>query len=295
MPDTLSATPLPALGLYELGEGPVWDDLTQYFHWVDINTGRFFRHDPATGATTHWEMGARCGFAVPTNRPGIWLAARGAEVVCLDLATGDATPFHRLDPETDFRCNDGKCDPQGRLWAGTVPLDWGNFTGALYRVTAAAGPAAQRRQTGCSNGLAWSPDGRFCYFIDSLTGLVDRYSWSADTGTIFNRETLANYSQVDDTPDGMCIDAEGHLWVAFYNGHCVRRLDGLTGAELAKVELPVAQVTSCAFGGPDLATLYITTAFEGLDAAARAPQPLAGSLFTCQPDVRGLPVDRFRF
>ncbi len=295
MDDSPRPVPLPQLEACRLAEGPVWDDVTGHFHWVDITAGRLFTMDPSTAVTTTFDLGGACGFAVPTSRAGIWLAARGAEIVSLELATGQISVLANLAEGADLRCNDAKCDPQGRLWVGTMPYAWGEFTGSFYRFESGHSPAPQRRAIGCSNGLAWSPDGTRFYYIDSLTYQIDCYDWQAERGELSNPTVHIAFTQEQGMPDGMCIDREGHLWVAFWGGGCVRKIHGRTGAILAQIDLPVAHVTSCAFGGQDLDTLFITTASEGLDDAARAAQPLAGHIFTCQPGAAGLPVDRFNF
>ena len=133
------------------------------------------------------------------------------------------------------------------------------------------------------------------YFIDSPTCRIDRFDWNRSTGAIERRITLAEFHACDGTPDGMTIDTEGHLWVAFWGGGCVRRIHGETGKVLGKVELPVTQVTSCTFGGEDCATLFITSAAHGLSPSQRAQQPLAGALFVATPGPAGMPTHVFPY
>ncbi len=288
-----SPAPLEAAGFSQLGEGPVWDDRRQRLCWVDITRGEFHTLDPDGGSRSTWSLDGNCGFAVPTHRTDIWIAARETGVLQLDLTTGQTRPWRILDERPGFRCNDGKCDPQGRLWVGTMPTHWGAFTGTFYRIESVGDPTACRTAVGCSNGLAWAPDGSAFYYIDTLTRRIDRYDWDPAHGIISNPTVFTAFTPDQGLPDGMCVDRKGHLWVAFWGGSCVRRIDGRTGATLARLDLPVSDVTSCAFGGPDLATLFITTARGGSDDGRAQDEPLAGAVFSCRPGAIGLPVDRF--
>ncbi len=191
-----------------------------------------------------------------------------------------------------MRCNDAKCDPTGRLWVGTMPLDWGPMTGTLYSLDAADRPVPRLRELGCSNGQAWNPTTRTFFFIETLKRRIERHHWDPATGDIAFERVLLDVPEADGLPDGMSIDTDGHLWVAFWGGGCVRRVHADTGEYLAQVNLPARQVTSCAFGGTQLDTLYITTAHINLSDEERAQQPLAGSVFVTQPGARGLPPDR---
>lgn len=285
--------PIAAAGISELGEGPVWDERCQQFFWVDIDKGNVHALDPATGNRRTFAVGSTVGFAVPTTDPNRMLAARGTSVVVLDLTSGEAREFCEMENGDTTRLNDGKCDPAGRLWAGTMPFNWGEMTGAFYSVAADGNVRAHLSNIGCSNGLAWNPASNAFYYIDSLKHRIDRHHWNALTGEIAFDRTLKTFDDKEGMPDGMCIDAEGHLWVAFWNGGCVRRIDADSGERLAQIDLPARQITSCAFGGTDFATLYITSARTGLSENDLAKQPLAGSVFTTRPGVCGLPADRF--
>ncbi len=289
-----SLQPLPAAGVSALGEGPVWEDRSQTFFWVDIEAGSLQALDPATGSIRRWPLGGPCGFAVPTTTPDVWIAARGAHLVQLSLDSGAVQTLHALDEEPTFRCNDAKCDPSGRLWVGTMPASGDAFTGTLYTYTDGQPPRPRRREVACSNGLACSPDGTFLYFIDSGRRRIDRYRTAAiGPGELSPPEILISFDEAQGIPDGMTIDRDGHLWVAFWGGSCIRQIDGRDGTVLRQIDLPASQITSCAFGGPELDTLYITSARTGLDAPALQTEPLAGSVFTCRPGSQGLPVDRF--
>ena len=284
---------LTAAGLSELGEGPVWDEQTKTFLWVDIAGHRVLSLPAGATEPSLVQLDRPIGFAVPTTQPGRLAIGLGTNVNLLDLANGSTTPFAELDPRRTMRCNDGKCDPTGRLWAGVMPLDWGQMTGAFYSIDATGGTRQHLEGIGCSNGLAWNATRETFYYIDSLKYRIEVYHWDAAAGSITFDRILAAFTPEQGMPDGMCIDAEGQLWVAFWNGGCLRRIDAETGAWLAQLDLPARQITSCTFGGPDLTTLYITSAWTGLSDEDRQAQPHAGAVFRLQTRVRGLPVDRF--
>jgi sugar lactone lactonase YvrE len=242
-----------------LGEGPVWDDESGELVWVDILAGVVHRTTP-TGRDVTLEVGRTVG-AVGLRQGG-----------GLVLATDDG--FHLHDPgetttrrivavEADdplTRMNDGKVDPEGRFWAGTMAFDEVSTLGSLYRLDPDGTVTTMLTDVGISNGLDWTADGSTMYFIGN--------------------------------PDGMTLDEEGYLWVACWDGWCVRRYapDGSVDRE---IRFPAAHVSSVAFGGPDLDELYVTTAWHMVEEADRAAQPHAGSLFRCRPGVRGRPANRF--
>ncbi|HTI30100.1 MAG TPA: SMP-30/gluconolactonase/LRE family protein, partial [Methylomirabilota bacterium] len=185
-----------------------------------------------------------------------------------------------------LRFNDGKCDPAGRFWAGTMTYDAALGAGALYRLD----PDGQARmvldEVTISNGLAWSLDGGTMYFIDTPTQRVDAFSFDGVTGEIGDRRPEIHLPPEAGAPDGMTIDAEGGLWIALWGGAAVHRY--LDGRLDQVIELPVSQPTSCCFGGASLDELYVTSAREGLSAPRLRAEPLAGALFRVRPGVRGL-------
>ena len=188
------------------------------------------------------------------------------------------------------RMNDGKCDPRGRFWAGTMGFNEGRGVGALYRLDPDFTVHHMLGNVSISNGLDWTADGRQMYYLDSPTRGVDVFDFDMQTGALGARHRLISLPPGEPgAPDGMTLDEEGALWVAVHGSGTVRRYssDGLLDLV---VRLPVSMVTSCAFGGPDLADLYITTMQYGMSADAKHDQPLAGALFHCRPGVRGLPA-----
>jgi sugar lactone lactonase YvrE len=189
--------------------------------------------------------------------------------------------------------NDGSCDPAGRLFAGTVAISGAPGRGTLYRLGPALEPEVVLSPVTVSNGIDWSPDASLMYYIDSPTRAVDVFDYDITTGTPSRRRTLVAVGENDGVPDGLTVDADGYVWVAFCGGWCVRRY-APDGQLERVVQQPVAAVTACAFGGPELNDLYVTTASEGLTAAEKFEQPMAGALFRVSTDVRGKAGFAFR-
>jgi sugar lactone lactonase YvrE len=190
------------------------------------------------------------------------------------------------------RMNDGKCDPRGRFWAGTMGFNEGRGVGALYRMDPDLSVHQMVTDVSVSNGLDWTDDGRHMYYIDSATRGVDVFEFDMPSGTLGERRRLISLQPGEGVPDGMTLDADGGLWVAVHSSGTVRCYTP-DGVLERVVRVPVSMVTSCAFGGPDLSDLYITTMQYGMSAEAKQAQPLAGAVFHCRPGVSGRPAHRF--
>jgi sugar lactone lactonase YvrE len=264
-----------------LAEGPVWDARTNRLRWVDILLGRVHRFDPVTGADEFFEVGEDVGTVAVRRGGGLVLATRTGLVTCGDDGA-DRTVLHPLHTEPDGRSNDGKADPWGRFWAGTM-VEGPGTGGALYRLDQDGALHTMVTGVGCSNGLGWSPDGRTMYYVDTPTHGLDAFDHDPATGAISGRRRLATIDR--GMPDGLTVDAEGCVWVALWDGWGLQRYSP-SGSLLSTVDVPAQRVTSCAFGGADLSTLYITSAREGLS----PPSEHAGSLFALDPGVTGLPA-----
>lgn len=269
-----------------LGEGPVWDQSSGQLLWIDIVSHRLFRTVLATGRTDSLCLPHPVGVVVPRAIGG-YMAALEDGFWSLDDEDGAerVAAVEADDPGTRF--NDGACDPQGRFWAGTMAWDGSAGQGSLYRLDGDGTVTRILEGVGISNGLGWSPDGTTMYYSDSLTGRIDAFDFDARDGSISRRRPFVTLSREMGVPDGLCVDAEGGVWLATWGGWCVRRYlpDGSADVVL---RLPVAQVSSCAFGGDDLGLLFVTTAREGLTSDERRAQPLAGRLFRAEPGIRGL-------
>jgi sugar lactone lactonase YvrE len=227
---------------------------------------------------------------VPAAR-GDFLVGTENGIERFDPASGALTPF--VHPEREVagnRFNDAKCDPAGRLWAGTMAISEAPHRGSLYRVEAGGRCTRTVERISISNGLAWSRDGRTMYYIDSPTRRVDAFDFDAETGAIANRRQVVELT--DGFPDGMCIDAEDRLWIAVWGGWAVACHDPRTGQRVDRIEVPAEAVTSCCFG--DGGDLYITTASRDVTDATRKSQPEAGGLFRVRLPVGGPPPPAFR-
>jgi len=274
----------------DLGEGPVWDQRTGELLWVDIDAGVVHRFEPVSGRDRSLAVGQPVGAACPRRAGGYVVALRDG-IAALGEA-GELAFIAEIEAErAASRFNDAKCDGAGRLWAGTMRVE-GRPDGTLYRIDADHSVTPVVTGVGLSNGLGWSPDGAVMYFIDSLAGGLDAFDFDPGSGQPTRRRRLVRFKRRDGLADGMTVDSEGCLWVAFFGGGAVRRYSP-SGKLDRVVELPVSQPTSCTFGGADLRDLYITTAAQRLPPAKLAQEPHAGGLFRCRPGPAGLPADTF--
>jgi len=275
----------------QLGECPCWDDRSETLLRVDIARGLVHGWNPATGAAWSRRQDGEVSAAVPREHGGGWLVAAGHQLLLDDGDRVDVLASVEQD-RPDNRFNDCKCDPQGRLWAGTMSKTRSPGTAALYRLS----PGAQLERvvgaTTISNGLGWSPAGDRMYFIDSTTQRIDAFDFDGRTGAIANRRTFAEVDPADGLPDGLTVDATGGVWVCLFGGAALRRYDE-DGVLDASVALPVTNPTSPAFGGSDLSTLYVTSARHRLSDEQLAAEPLAGAVLALRPGVAGLPANRF--
>jgi sugar lactone lactonase YvrE len=276
----------------EVGEGPAWDDRAGVLWWVDIKGQRLFRFDPASGENRAWAMPERIGCVVPRQAGGL-IGAFQTGFKWIDPESGAVTPI--VDPEPNRpgnRFNDGKCDRRGRLFAGTMDDAEVACTGTLYRLDPDLSIHVVRRDVHLSNGLDWSPDDRLMYYTDSLRRLIWVYDYDAARGAVANERVFARIPENAGVPDGLCVDAEGFVWSAHWGGWRVTRY-APDGRIERMLEMPVPQPSSCTFGGPGLATLYVTSAAIGMSEADLAKAPQGGGLFAVEVDVRGQPVARF--
>ena len=269
----------------ELAEGPVWDGARGLLRWVDILPGQVHAFDPVTSAHTWFDAGDPVGTVGLTRSGGLVLALVDRFV----LADYDGQHPRQLGAFTIdrsvVRFNDGKPDPWGTFCAGTCAWAPNGPPCALYRLRPDGAVGEIVGDVGLSNGLDWSDDRTAFYFADSATGGVDVFDTDPDTGTLSRRRRFVTVGGV---PDGLTLDAEGGLWVAIWGLGELRRYTP-AGQLDAVVRLPVSQVTSVAFGGTDLSTLYITTAREDTTPDHLREQSHAGDIFACSPGVTGRP------
>lgn len=259
------------------GEGPIWWNHALYY--VDIEGHAVHRYDPADASEKTWNVGQRVGTVVPRSHGGLVIAGDHG-ISFLDEATGQLTPI--ADPEANLpenRFNDGKCSPDGRFFAGTISLTKKTGTAKLYRLDADLSIHEAFCPVTNSNGIAWSADGRTCYYIDTPRREVLAFDYSQETGALDQPRSVIDTRHIEASPDGMTIDSDGNLWVVFCHGACVVCFDPSSGNELQRVNFPCLETTACAFGGPDLSELYVTTGVH-----KTVKEEHAGRLFV----VRGL-------
>lgn len=276
-----------------LGEGPLWDDRRGLLYWVDIEAGSVHSYDPVSGEDNVVDLGRRVGCLALRASGGLLAGVEGG-IGALKLPSGE---FRLLaNPEAERprnRFNDGKCGPAGRFWAGTMSMDREEGAGSLYCLEPDLSIRRVLSGVTTSNGLAWSKDARIVYYIDTRTRAVSAFDFDPEAGTLANRRELIRVPDELGRPDGMCIDAQGLLWIAMFGGGRITRWQPRDGSLAAEFAVPAPRVTSCCFGGPNLETLYITTARFGLSDAELEQYPLSGGLFRLVPGVRGAAVPRF--
>jgi len=274
-----------------LGESPVWSVKEKALYWVDIHRPSILRTDFSSGQTIEWPM--------PTNVGSIGLSAGG-------LVAAMRTGFALLDLSgkivktlgepiagtKDLRFNDGRVDPRGRFWAGTVQEKRVPGLAALYRLDADG--RAQEMKSGftVSNGTSWSPDGKTMYFADSSVRKIYAFDFDADEGAIANQRVFAEFADNEGIPDGATVDTDGCYWIAHFDGGKVTRYTP-QGKVDRVIEMPVIRPTSCAFGGSDLRTLYVTSASFNLSDEQLRAAPLSGSIFALSTGAQGLPEPAF--
>ncbi len=283
------------------GEGALWDAESQAVWWVDI--GRFLIHRlaTATGDVHTWFFAEPPTAIALTDRPGTFVVALASRVILWQPANDARSDFARPDIDHPrVRSNDARADPAGNFWLGTMQNNVGgdgsdseiddHTLGRLYRIASDGSWTTEKTGIGISNTVAWSPDQRRFYFGDSLRNVISVWDYDAATGTIANeRPFFAGFER--GVPDGSAVDGDGYLWNARYDGNCVVRV-APDGSIDRVIEMPVAAPTTCTFGGPDLKTLYVTSAGGGRG-LAKGDQ-LSGGLFALPVDVPGLPENRFR-
>ncbi|GAA5143385.1 SMP-30/gluconolactonase/LRE family protein [Prosthecobacter algae] len=267
------------------GEGPLWDK--NRLLYVDIETHKIISFNPVTGEEKIWDVGQRVGTVVAREQGGLlWAGDQG--FFFLDEETGISTPIADPEPElADNRFNDGKCDPQGRLWAGTINLKK-RQEASLYclhtdlTVEKKFGPVTN------SNGIIWSRDGATMFYIDTPRKKIRAFDFDGSTSAISNERVIWDTSADSSSPDGMTIDSEDRLWIAFCHGGKVVCFDPKTQAVVQQVDFPCVETTACAFGGPELRDLYVTTGVKG-----DLKEEAAGRLFVCRPGAQGVPSVAF--
>lgn len=272
----------------ELGEGALWNHKTGQLMWINIEGKILNIYNPESGFNREMLTGQKIGTVVPTES-GHALVALKKGIYHFNLETGSkkllAAPEAAIE---NNRFNDGKCDPSGRFWAGTMSMIGEKETGTLYRFDADSSIHAIIPNVSISNGIVWSLDNKKMYYIDTPTQKVMGYDFDVETGNITNPKVAVKVPEEMGSPDGMTIDENGNIWVALWGGSAVACWNPETGALLQTIKVPAKNVTSCAFGDDDLGTLYITSARTATSEEELLQYPHAGGLFKVQPGVKGV-------
>ena len=279
----------------QLGEGARWDDRRSELLRVDILAGRVYRDevyaDGALVPVRRYQVSGTVGAVAPIHDDQGWLLATDRWFTYLS-PNGELRPLVEVAPE-GTRMNDAACDPQGRFWGGTLAHDQHPGGGALYRLDRNGHTELILDDLTISNGLGWSPDGATMYLADSGPGVIHAFRFDPDPGTVSDHRVLVNVPSDVGSPDGLTVDASGDLWVAIYGGGRVQRYapDGELRQELL---VPAEQTTCCAFGGPGLNLLYVTTATENWTDEQRLAEPAAGLVYRFNTEATGRPAAPFR-
>ncbi|MEM1157278.1 MAG: SMP-30/gluconolactonase/LRE family protein [Verrucomicrobiota bacterium] len=254
------------------GEGPVWyqSELT----YVDINGKAIVCYDPATGDEREYHLDQNIGFAVPAQS-GKWIYGGNHGIFSLDMKSGESTALHDPEPElTESRFNDGKTAPDGRLFAGTMCPKTDPGKAKLYQIANNGTCTTAYEPVTTSNGLAWAADSKTLYYIDTPSKEIKAFEYNSTTGALSNPRQIIDTSDDPSSPDGMCIDTDNNLWVAFCHGGCVKQFDPAAGKLIQKIDIPALETTSCTFGGGSGSDLYVTTGIHKTE-----QEQWGGSLF----------------
>ena len=270
-----------------LGEGPNRSRDNNKHYYVDILAPAIITGDVVEGTHSKLTVPELVGFVIEREKGGFVVGMHG-DLCSIDLKTGEMTTLAK--PEADRpgnRFNDGKCDRKGRLWCGTLAIDTSADQGNLWRIDLDGFANLMERGVHVSNGLGWSPDDRVFYFTDTARQTIYAYDFDLESGSIANKRPFIVVPEAEGKPDGMAVDSEGFIWCAHWDGWCVTRYDP-DGKVDRVINLPVPRPTSCAFGGADMQTLFVTSARIRLSAAQLADAPLSGSVFAVETGIKGI-------
>lgn len=271
-----------------LGEGAIWNYKTDELYWIDIEGKQLHIYHPKTNQNRSFPTASHIGTVVPKNNDEVLIALVDG-IHTMNVNSGQTEVFaHMTDLLPNARLNDGKCDPSGRLWVGS--MDWQQAQGQakLFSIQSDGSVLTKMDGVTISNGIVWTKDKKTMYYIDTPTSQIKAYDYDNATGAITNERVAVDIPVDLGYPDGMTIDEDDMVWVGMWNGNAVIRCNPKTGVVLQKIEVPAHNITSCAFGGPNLETLYITTATVDMTDEELTKYPLAGSIFKVNPGVKGV-------
>ncbi|HRN58428.1 MAG TPA: SMP-30/gluconolactonase/LRE family protein, partial [Agriterribacter sp.] len=262
-------------------------------YWVNIEGRTLHIYDPLTKEDQSFLVNERVGTVVPVKSGGALVALQNG-IHFINTQTGRLRFIVNPLTNNNIRFNDGKCDPSGRFWVGSMHLAFTEGAASLYRMDTDKTVHKMLEGVTVSNGIAWTKNKKTMYYVDSHLRSIDAFDYNDADGSIVNRRKVVALPEGDGSPDGITLDAEGKIWAALWGANAVGRFDPQTGGLLQKIEVPAPNVSSCAFGGKDLDTLYITTARGALSEAQLAAYPLSGGLFSVKPGVKGVAAEFYR-
>ena len=271
----------------DLGEGPIWSADTNSVTWTDITQNTFHTADIDTGKTMSFGVPSMVG-AIAHSKDGGYIAAtqKGFARIGVD---GKYSPLHSFLPD-DMRMNDGKVDPSGRFWAGSMALSFEKGRGSLYVLEKNNSYRSILDDITLSNGMGWSPDAQYFYYIDSVPGVLKRFDYDLHTGQISNPKDLITFDSSSGIPDGMSMSSDGKIVIALWDGRRIEIYEP-SGEKVSEITLGVSRPTSCTFAGPNRDILIVSTASQGID---RADEPLAGKILAVTgTGLIGLPTQQY--
>jgi sugar lactone lactonase YvrE len=271
----------------DLGEGPIWSADTNSVTWTDITQNTFHTADIDTGKTMSFGVPSMVG-AIAHSKEGGYIAAtqKGFARIGVD---GKYSPLHSFLPD-DMRMNDGKVDPSGRFWAGSMALSFEKGRGSLYVLEKDNSYRSILDDITLSNGMGWSPDAQYFYYIDSVPGVLKRFDYDLHTGQISNPKDLITFDSSSGIPDGMSMSSDGKIVIALWDGRRIEIYEP-SGEKVSEITLGVSRPTSCTFAGPNRDILIVSTASQGID---RADEPLAGKILAVTgTGLSGLPTQQY--
>lgn len=276
----------------QLGEGAFWDSNRRCLWFVDIENGKVHWYDPGTKKEGSFASGQKTGTVVPAAPPAnrLVLGLQDGVYAC-GLGGENLTKWASIQQlASNQRLNDGKCDPAGRLWVGSMNLDKATEKAHLFKIDAEGKATEMLDSVSISNGIVWTRDHKTMFYIDTPTRKVKAFDFDFQAGTLSNPRTLVSIPDSLGWPDGMTLDENNDLWIGMWGGFCVSHWSGTTGQYLGKVKVAAPNVTSCAFGGTNFETLYITTARQGLKPEVLRQYPGSGNVFEATVGVKGYQV-----
>lgn len=276
-----------------LGEGAFWNHKSGELYWIDIDGKKLHIYNPETKTNHSFPTPSRIGTVVPQTDTTAVIALEDG-IYIINTENGNIEALSEVEKEMTFnRFNDGKCDPNGNLWVGSMHLEQMIPMGSVYKISETGETTKMIDSVTISNGIVWTKDASAMYYIDTPTQNIQVFDFDVATSTLSNERTAVRVPKALGFPDGMSIDEEDMLWVGLWNGNAIGRFDPKTGKLISKIEVPAHNVTSCAFGGKNLDKLYITTASVDMTEEEKANYPLAGSLFVADPGVKGVRSEFF--